>query len=588
MHISNIYVKYIPIVIWFSVFAACSIPISAQTNIIFEVYCDAKEVLAHEYFEVTFTLKNANGTNFSPPDFKGFIVVAGPNSSTSMQIVNGQVTREMGYSYTLKPEKEGKFTIGSASIKANNKALKTRPVSVKVLKGSQSTNKSRVGTGEAYVLIEPNKTEAYPGEQILLDFKLYTTVSLDGYDITEEPDYKGFFAQELRRFSGRTQREVVNGKQMTTKILRRIALFPQQAGQLAIPPAKIQLAMIEDNSRTGFFFSRNIKPIFIVTEPVSILVKDLPVKIPNDFTGAVGQFDFIASTNHSQITTDDAVSINMMITGNGDIKRVQPPPILLSDSFEIYPPKIIEENIKEENGELVGRKTIEYLVLPKYPGEYAIQPSFSYFNTEASLFEIIKSGPYPLFVKQGSDKHQSLSNSENKNLIAEDIRFIKQESKLTKKGDLFIGSPVFLIFTSLPFLAFIGLFIFKKTKSSVDENSIKTKHANKIALQRLTTAKGYLSTSSSRAFYNEISKASLGYVCDKINIPLSELSKDNVREKLIDMKISSSRVEDFMKIIQTCEMALFAGKDSSSDMKDTYEMSVALISGIEKEIGDQQ
>ena len=588
MHLFNICVKYIFIAIWFSALTVSPIFLPAQNNITFEAFSDTKEILENEYFEVTFTLKNANGSNFSPPKFKNFDIVAGPNSSTSMQIVNGQVTREMGYAFTLKPKKTGRFTIGSASIWANSKTFKTKSISVKVVKSNLASIKKQGGAGKAYVMIELNKTEAYPGEQILLDFKLYTSVSLDGYDITEEPDYKGFFAQELRRFGNRTQREVVNGQQMTTKVLRRIALFPQQAGQLTIPPARIQLAMIEDNSRTGFFFSRNIKPIFIVTEPVNILVKDLPKNKPEDFTGAVGQFDFITSTDQRQITTDDAVSINMMITGNGDIKRVQSPPILLSDSFEIYPPKVIEESLKEENGQLVGKKTIEYLVLPKYSGKYNVEPSFSYFNTETFLFETIKSGPYPLFVKQGSDRHQSRSNLKNNNIISEDIRFIKQETELTKKGDSFIGSPTFLIFTSLPFLAFIGLFIFKKTESSTDEDLAKNKYANKIALQRLATAEGYLSTSSSRAFYDEIMKASLGYVCDKMNIPLSELSKDNVREKLKEMKISSNRIKDFMKILQTCEMALFAGKDNSSDMKNTYEASIEIISRIEEEIGKQQ
>src|SRR5690606_38270682 len=185
------------------------------------------------------------------------------------------------------------------------------------------------------------------------------------YNISEEPDYKGFYAQELRRFDSRTQHEVINGKQVTTKVLRRLALFPQQTGTLTIPPARIQLAVIEDNSRTGFFFSRNIKPIFVETDPVDIEVKELPSPAPPDFTGAVGHFEFQSSVNRRQATTDDAISITMIISGDGDLKRVQPPSLLLSDSFEVYPPKIIEESITENNGRLIGKKMIEYIVLPK-------------------------------------------------------------------------------------------------------------------------------------------------------------------------------------------------------------------------------
>lgn len=580
---SNIYAKYFPSFFWLLFALAFSLSTHAQSNPIFEAYCDAKEVFLNGYFEIKFTLKNANGADFSAPNFENFTISAGPNRSESVQIINGQVSREVGYSFTLKANKVGTFSIGSASINANNKILKSLPVSIKVLPQSQATEKEKESTGQAYVQIEPNKIEAYPGEQILLDYKLYTTVSLEGYDITEEPDYKGFYVQELRRFNSGSLREIVNGKQMTTKVLRRLALFPQQTGPLTIPSAQIQLAMVEDNGRTGFFFSRNIKPLFIATEPVNILIKEIPRPFPKDFTGAVGQFKFQASIEHRQITTDDAVSILVMISGNGDIKRVQPPPLMLSDSFDLYPPKIIEENITEENGTVLGRKIIEYLALPKHQGNYLLHPTFSYFNTESAAFETVKAGPFPLFVKKGSDKHQAQSNIQRDNEISGDIKPIKLESKLSKKGLFFVDSFTFIIFMGFPLLAFMGLLIFKKSKIK-NQNQLNFKQADKIALQRLSTAKNHLLSSATRAFYDEISKASLGYICDKMNIPLSELSKDNMREKLVSTNISPAQIEEFMRIIQTCETALFAGMDNSSDMQVTYDNAIRLISGIEEEI----
>ena len=583
--------KIKPFAFFLSMLALIGLPCFAhaqQKAITFEAYSDAKEVLLNNYFEISFTLKNANGVGFKPPAFKDFTVVAGPNSSTSMQIINGQVSREMGYAFTLQPKKEGTFIIGKASIKANGKTLYSNPLTVKVLKGSTSSANANLKEGKAYVVLEPDKTIAYPGEQILVDYKLYTTVSLDGYDITQEPDYKGFFMKELRRFASRTQREVINGQQVTTKVLRRLALFPQQTGELTIPSAHIQLAMVEDNGRTGFFFSRNIKPIFVATDPVAITIKELPPNAPEDFSGAVGQFEFQASVNRRQVTTDDAVSITMMVSGNGDMKRVQPPPLLLSDSFEIYPPKVIEENVTENQGRLIGRKIIEYLVLPKFPGNYSIQPSFSFFNTETQSFEKITAEPYPLFVKKGTDKHISQPRPQNNDIASNnDIRFIKRETKLEKKGEFFVGSLPFYIAVGLPLFAFIGLFIFRKSKKYspvLDSAALKTKQANKVALQRLSTANAHLQNNASREFYDEISKASLGYVSDKLGIPLSELSKENVKEKLQSLNISLPLVDDFMKIIQTSEMALFAGMDNAADMQETYDKTIKVIGGIEEEI----
>lgn len=560
--------------------------VNLQSQVTFEANTNAKEVLLSGYFEVSFTLNNANGTDFKPPRFNDFNVLAGPSSSTSMQIINGQVTRKTGFSYTLQPKREGVFNIGAASIKVNGKQLKTLPVSVKVLKGS---NNGTAITDEerAYVVIEPVKSVAYPGEQILIDYKLYTSVSIDGYDIREEPDYKGFYVQELRRFNAKSQQEVVNGRQVTTKILRRLALFPQQTGELVIPAARIQLDIVMENGRSGFFFNRRIKPVFITTEPVIINVKDFVQPIPDNFTGAVGTYKFQASVNRKQATTDDAISITMMAAGDGDIKRVQIPTLSLSDSFEIYPPKVIEENITENKGRLVGRKIIEYLVLPKYPGNYNITPSFSYFNPISEAFETMEAGPYSLTVKQGTDQHISQRRTTSPLVANDDIRFIKQETTFDERGKYLINTPAYMVAVCLPFVAFIGLFFLRRSNKyneEIDASALKVQQANQVALKRLSEAKTYLDKGASRSFYNEISKASLGYVCDKIAIPLSELSKNNVKEKLESMKVSTVSIEQFMQIFKTCEMALFAGMDNDKDMQKTYEQTAAVIGKIEEEL----
>jgi len=575
------------LLLFLAIFAVAHISL-AQGSVSFTASSDAREVLVNNYFEVSFNLKNANGSDFTPPNFNDFIVLAGPNSSTSMQIINGQVSREMSYSYTIQAPKEGTFTIGPASIVANGKTLRSDPLTIKVLKGNNSAGDS-ADERQAYVAIEPNKTIAYPGEQILLDFKLYTTVSLDGYDITQEPDYRGFFVQELRRFNSRTQREVINGKQVTTKVLRRLALFPQQTGELTIPSATFQLAVVQDNNRSGFFFRRNVKPVFVTTEPVTIQVKELPSGAPGNFTGAVGNFGFQATANRMQATTDDAISITMMLTGDGDMKRVQSPPLLLSDSFEIYPPKVIEDKVSEVQGQLQGSKVIEYLVLPLFAGNYSIAPSFSYFQPESGTYQTISSGPYPLLVKQGTDRHTSRPGAFEQSTSSDDIRFIKLETTLHKKGQHFVGSSLFWGLSAFPIVAFLGMLLLKQAKNKnklQDLTLLKRKHANKVAQQRLDAANGFLQSSSARSFYDEISKASLGYICDKLNLPLSELTKDNVNDKLTSLEISQSLIDSFLNIIKTCEMALYAGLDNSQDMKSTYEKAISVISGIEEEIGE--
>jgi len=568
---------------------ACLQPLGAeaQESFSFEATTSAKQVLLNSYFEVTFTLKNANGTDFVEPSFEDFTILAGPSTSSSMQIINGAVSREMAYSFTLQPKKEGKFTIGSASIRANGEKMVTKPLTVEVVKG-RAGRPGQETEEDVFVRLEVNKTQAFVGEQILLDFKLYTTISIDGYDIREEPDFRGFFAQEMRRFDSKAQQEMVNGKPYTTKNLRRIALFPQQAGTLEIPPARLQLAIVEENDRTGFFFNRRVRPAFYTTNSLVINVKTLPPGGPENFSGAVGEYDFQVTINRREVSTDDAISIGMLITGNGDVKRVQAPPLLLSDSFEVYAPKVVEEQMTEIQGEITGRKVIEYLILPKYPGEYSISPSFYYFDTQENKYVPIISGPFGLKVRQGTDRHTAQRPSPAENTASGDIRFIKTQTTLEAGKKPFAGSPVFWGLTAFPFVAFLGIFFFRKMqerKGHVDLTLLKSKLANKEALKRLSAAHQFYQSGKSRAFYDEVSKASLGYVCDKLNIPLSQLTKDNVREKLQSLSVGPALVEDFMSVIQVCEMALFAGMDQAADMKSTYEKALAVISGIEAEIG---
>lgn len=555
---------------------------------VFEAYSNAKEVMLNSYFEVSFTLKNANGTDFSPPDFKDFIILSGPSTSSSMQIINGVVSREMGFSYTLQPVRVGKFTIGSASVKAGGRVLRSKPLSIEVVQGKSATSSGKAEEVPVFIKLELSKKTAYPGEQILLEYKLYTTVSVEGFDVMVEPDYKGFFAMELKRYDSRSQREIIGGKDYTTKVLRSITLFPQQTGTLSISPATIQLAVTDENDPGGFFFSRSVKPVMITTEELKIEVLPLPNDAPESFNGAVGSFDFSASINRNVATTDDAISLVLNISGNGDMKRVQAPVLMLSDSFEVYPAKVVDEQTSENQGEILGTKVLEYLIVPKLPGNYQLSPQFSYFDTEAKTYKTIQQGPFELDVAMGSDRHYTADNSQPGVSTEKDIRFIKLHADLSKKDKNFTGSAVFWGLAAAPALMFLGLFFYRK-KLEQDKNAdpllLKMRKANKEARRRLSLAQTHLKEGKSRMFYDEVSKASLGYICDKLHIPLSELTKENVQERLRSLEVSQAMSNDFMQVIQRCEMALFAGLDNAESMDDTYQKAIEVIAGIEKEIG---
>lgn len=555
--------------------------LSAQTT--FEATTDARRVLENSYFEVTFTLSNAQGGQFSPPSFENFLVVSGPSQAVSTSMINGQVSRTQAYSYTLKPRRTGTFTIGSASIKVNRTTLQTKPLTIEVVKG----RKGEPGAAEqVFIRAEPSTETAYVGQQILLDYKLYTTLDVESFNILEESGYQGFFAQDVRRFNGRVMREVINGVQYTTKVLKRIALFPQQTGQLSIEPMNVQLGVVKEGAKRSrsFFFTPEVRPYPAATETVNIEVLPLPAGAPESFTGAVGDYQIRPDLSSKTATTDDALTLILTVRGSGDIKRVEAPALDLPEGFEVYEPKAVEETNLELNASIEGKKVFEYLLLPKVPGDYEFTPKFTYFSPDSAKYVTLADQSFSLYVKQGTGQPGRATASLNE---TEDIGPLMLSPVLTQTRTPFLGSALFWGLLAAPLLLFGGLLGWRRHRArqdDIDPNERRMQAARGVAQERLSLAKSHLKAGDSRAFYDEVSKAILGYVGDKLQIPRSSMSKSSLRQRLQELDLDESLIETVMSIVQDCEMALFAGQADAGKMGTVYERATQAIAGVEKAV----
>ncbi len=566
------------------------LPAAAQVS--FEAYANVREVSLNSYFEVVFTLKNADADAFSPPAFEHFNVIAGPSRSISTTMINGRVNKEMSYSYTLQPRRTGQITIGAATVRTEGKTLTTKPLTIEVVEG-KSLPKGVSGK-QIFLRAELSTDRAVVGQQVLLDYKLYTAADVDSYSILEETDYQGFFAQDLRRFNPPLAQEVVNGVRYITKILKRVALFPQQAGALQIAPLRMELSVVIEegsNRRNNFFFSRPTQREIVQTEPITLRVQPLPPNAPPAFTGAVGDFTADFTLSSTEASTDDVLSLRLKLRGNGDIKRVQPPALLLSDSFEVYAPRVLDEATYENmSGELIADKEIEYLLLPKYPGNYQIQPAFSWFNPATNTFAAAEAPVFKVAIRPGSLRPSDANIADSTAEVPRDIRFIKTALQLQKTQAPFLGSVLFWILALTPLLLLIAALIFKqiqKRRNAVSATERRIRRARQEALRHLQLSEKHLQAGQSRAFFDEVSKALLGYVGDKLQIPRSMMSKENVREKLHTLRIEDALIDNFMQIIQTCEAALFAGQDNPAAMSDTYRQALDTIARIEALLGSR-
>lgn len=554
----------------------------------FEASTNAKQVVEGSYFEVSFTLYDGNGSQFSPPNFSDFVVVSGPNRSLSTSMINGKVNREMSYNYTLQPRRKGTFGIGPATIKSGGMTLETDPLKVEVVEARDGQVRD---DQKAYIQAEISSTEAYIGQQLTLNYKLYTTVDVENFNILEEGNYQGFFAADVRRFNGRIIQEVINGVQYTTKVLKQVALYPQQTGQLTISPMNVQLGLLDANGRRSrsFFFNREIRRVPANTKPLTINVKPLPPGAPEDFTGAVGNYRMETTVTPKNVAADNAITVLITIQGDGDIKRVQAPLIEVPKGFELYDPKVMEESTLESGQGITGKKVFEYLLLPKEPGTFAFQPSFTYFSPDSSKYVTLDGQNYTIEV--GPSDSRSASNRAAVGAgsgQADQLSPLRSASRLRKKGKPFLGSAPFWGLAAAPFLLLfgaIGLRRWKRQRSQVDPSQAKRAKAERIVQERLSKAAQHLDTPDGRAFYDEVSKAIQVYICDKLQIRRSALNKEQVQQHLQSLQLPDALIERILHLMQTCEMALFAGKTGDrAAMEQTYQEAKAVLKETERSV----
>jgi BatD DUF11 like domain len=542
----------------------------------FTATCDTRQITLNEQLEVAFTLSNATGSRFSPPSFSDFRVLSGPNQAVSTNILNGRMTRSFTFSYILQPKSTGKYAIGAANIVADGQIMKTTPFSIEVTKNNAPPPSAVSGKGNIFVKAIVSTNEARLGQQVILQYKLYTLVDVQNMDMARQPSFQGFFMRDITNWSDEASKETVNGKIYTTKVIKRVALFPQQEGNITIEPATMSIAVAKKQGKEddgfGGFFNMEFETVPVETNALTVNVKSI-ADAPANFSGAVGQYDLLATISKTTLTTDDATTLRLNILGNGDIKRVQPPKLFFSsDSMEIYEPKVVEEDTYESAGEMVGKKVIEYQILPKYPGTYPIQGKLMYFDTEKKAFQTIATDKFNLLVTQGTGKRTTpqVTNSAPTP--------INQSPKETNNDWIWA-----LVAASL--FGLLGYVMWKKRTNplvaSVTKSEIVPSFPQKIAIlptqQRLVKAKGYLQLRDTRKFYDEILRTLQDAVSEKLKIEKSDMNKQNVSAHFEAANVPNTVTEQYFRLIENCEKALYAGQEYSEAMQDAYSQTAELI-----------
>mgnify|MGYP000880651341 CR=1 FL=1 len=584
-------------------------------------------VVVGERFQLQYRF-TAEGQGFRGPNIADFDVLNGPSTSTSssVQIINGQVSREVSYtfSYILSARREGSFTIPPATISFNGKQYTSNPVTVQVQAGGQAApggqgSSSQQGSqqktsGEevdVFLRAEVNNSSPYIGEQVIISYKLYFNNQIAGHDGFQKiSSFPGFWVKNLfpNQREIPTTTENFRGKQYNVAEVRRFAIFPQRAGAIEIQPQESEITVrlrTESKRKTSdpFFDSFFNDPFFssrysdiskkLSSNSLTINVKPHPTKDrPENFSGAVGKFTLQSQIDKTEVKANEPISIKLTVTGSGNIELFDLPRIEFPRDFEVFDPET-KSDIKVTTSGVSGNRVFEYLVIPRNPGNFKIHPiEFSSFDPTTGDYSVQKTLEYNITVGRGDGTSSVVTYSgtvrqEGIQIIGSDIRHIKLPPyQLRPIGLYFFRSNGYYLALIVPFLLFVAVLIIwrKEMKKRRNVELMKNLKATKIARKRLKLASNFKNQGKENEFYIEISRASWGYLSDKLSIPVSELSMDNVRVRLSAKGLQEETISQFIETLNQTEFARFAPGAKEENMERIYNGALEIITKFEKEL----
>ena len=589
-----------------------ALAVYAQTSIQVQSH---KVVSIDEQFNVTFVIEGAKPTDFSWDPGADFDLVWGPQQgrSTSVQIINGKRTEssQTTYSYILRPLKAGKFTLARANAKVKGNEIYSDPHVIEVVSSGSSSGQSSqpsqsqparqqaqqgsISDSDIFLRLSLSRSEVVVGEPVIATIKLYQRVNVSGFEGVSFPSFNGFWSQEIEAPSNiEFQRETYDGQIYNAAVLRKFLLIPQHQGQLRIDPAElvclvsVRVSSGGNSIFDGFFDEyRNVRKK-VQTKPVTVNVSPLPAGAPASFGGGVGEFSLSASVSKDSLKTHEAASLVVTVSGKGNVALLEAPKVSFPPDMEVYDTKVTSSIAP---GGMSGTRRYEYPFIPRSYGDFVIEPiKYSYYDVNQKKYVTLETQPMDLKVLKGNESAVSatvvapgISQKDVKNLDS-DIRYINvKDPLLVAKGHFLVGSGLFWAIVLLLVAAAVALWMLLRRMAArrADIAGMKNRKATKMAMRRLQLAGTFLKQNLYTAFYEELHKSLLGFISDKLTIPVAELSKDRISEALQAGNVPQEYISSFIGILDACEFARYSPSTGNDAMAAHYAAAADVISAID-------
>lgn len=571
---------------------------TAMAQVKFEAKVSKKKLGVNERLRIDFEM-NKDGDNFVPPNFEGFTVVGGPNTSLSNSYYNGKRTYSKTYSYFLAPNKRGTLTIKQATIEIEGETYKTFPVTINVTAAVDRPNAPPSGEDIAseniHLVAEVSKSNPYLNEAITVVYKLYVSpdTGVSNWREKDNPRFNDFWSQNIEIKGLNVQKGTYKGEDYRYVVLRKTVLYPQKTGKLKIEPLVLDVSVEVPTNRADIF-GRQITtkvPKTVTAGSRTINVKPLPEQgKPADFTGAVGDFEFKVTTTKTELNATESLQAKIEVSGKGNLKLFELPKLTVPSSLEVYEPEH-QENVRTNLSGMQGRISDTYTIVPQYKGKYPVPTvSFSYFDLKSETYKRINSDDIVIDVLKGPNAIAITDENPNsgiKQTITKNTNtfaFIKTNTtfkSISQEG--FFKSNLFWYFLLLPFLLIPIAIIARKRrdKHNADVKGKRIRKADRLARKYLSEAKKNLG--QKEVFYVALEKALHNYLKAKLNIETSDFNKEKIQQLLIDRNVDVAVVKDFISILENCELARYT-PITQVTMQNDYDKAAKTISLIDKQI----
>jgi hypothetical protein len=571
----------------------------------------ADTVGVNDQFQLTITISGKDSGDAEPPRlprFEGFQVVAGPSVSTQFQWINGKTSSTKSFIYVLLPEKEGQFTIDPIEVVVGQKIFKTQPIDVRVTASSTraapapsrpmgpfddedlSGQGTRPSGDEVFIEAELDRSSAYPGQQVTLEYHLYTQVGISGLQLQESAPLTGFWVEDLTVESNPVgTRKAINGMEYQDYVIKKQALFPTTVGKLRIPPSTFAVSV--RLGRSVFDFFNRDQTLYRKTKDIYLNVSALPTdNRPATFSNAVGSFNLTDSVDKTEAATGEAIELSVKLEGKGNLKMIPDISLPPMPDFTIYSSKRDDSIKPVEGSKIGGAKTWEYVIVPKAPGEQTIPAlTFSYFDPQKDSYQTVTTAPLTLKIKRGQDTGASiadLSEVSKQTLTRQgtDINFIKLSA-----DDLELRhAPVyraywFYFLAAIPILGTLLTLLVdrKRSRQSADGALVRSRKARRKAFARLKAAQK-AGRAEPRRYYDEAAGALEGYLADKFNLPEIAVAGDSLERALAERSVAADTIKETVACLQECSFGRFvAASGSVEKMKQLSTRIAAVVTTLE-------